>query len=510
MPASRMANPPLLQTDLATNESYYTKQRVPSDWVHLPKPPPASTIRRYTEGPGSPGMIGLANTPGSFADKAYRNGVIGLLGTRRVDGVTSVRLATHKLGGTATGYASGWHVAHDPIFTDDWDRSGYFTPVPTGMMAAQRLGDTAYALMNVKPFDENEKLIVVRIHGVNDFSVVEYEQNSYSDLPVFMNRDSQMFVSDDQHPFVWIIEGNGYVTGFWDKPSAFPADTSTFHPFLGYHQFSGATTLQEGQLGAYRQLIQFEGPGLLISSNLVHPWSAGDYGPPELWHVVQTVHNELNIYRSRWSQGAWRMPPDHTFFDGQLSSTRFPTRNPKGYAFEQHWFDAAHKVATITRRDGSIFSMSGIGRMVFMRDLKVQGRMHFVALPMLDFGPPLWTGRSDDDGQKWVNVVNVPDASSVRTQHGSAVRSGFVSLDFTRFRAVRVMENNTLVGANETCHYYRAGDVGDFVPYLESPMDCGARAAFIVTDRVGTSVSTPDGSVVVFKRGENRGAPAWL
>jgi hypothetical protein len=245
-----------------------------------------------------------------------------------------------------------------------------------------------------------------------------FSVNGYS-----MNATS-FFISEDVDPTIWISAYHG-VASFplsSTDPDALIAAPEEMGGYSGVYPSGnwvagqgyggGASATATGHIGLTFQVV---GPDVtnMNGSNLVkeydgcydyghcqqtfvHPWSAGTYGPPEIWTFVpDSLSRSFTIYRSRYRAGQYRRPnegvgtplPGHAYkefygdilsgvqypfflygigLDAQFASNTFaftddpdyhygssagpnqyPKVNPKGYGFEWDWMKPSNIVGHV-------------------------------------------------------------------------------------------------------------------------------------------------------------------
>lgn len=490
MTSGDLANPPLIDTDLPTSDVYYNQTprffnngSIAGDTAGNDTSRPISTYF------GTSAMISMANVPNSFAKNTHRKGIIGAFLTLGYDGSISTRLAMHQPTGSVKGFTTGWDVipgVGDTIGAQDANISY----VIDARVASQRQGEFAYAfnylhraglftttdVITVSKVTRDEYVQFVALAGGGQTLVTG--NNTAGTIPVISVIDGQFFVSDEAEPFIWNVAGS-IQSGGTVKMSGFRDDSSgNIGYYYTYYDGNAKKYLSYwyGQSTAFYQ--EFTAPADVhgFGPYIVHPWSAGNYNPPELWYFIKEytptgfeTTGRFKIYRSRWTKGVYTKPASVTFADDddfKNGVTQFPKLNPLGYGWETDVFNDEHLVGIVGPFSGMTVyneksnylatqqnanntgapigtppnNPGGSQRRIMpfgftvVRDKKRYNTMHIVAL---DGGVEpndgvaaslnrIWFANSADDGATWSSMMQV-SPSIAPANSGTASRGGSFS-----------------------------------------------------------------------------------
>lgn len=497
MTSGDLANAPLIVTDIPTANPYL--DQVPDLYSSGASPGIAAgdLSRRFYYGSVPSVMLCMTNVPNSFGINAHQKGIIGVTSTYGYTGSTTLRVVMHKPTSGVKDFRTDWDVIPDaevviPTNGPNVTYSG------AAAICAQRQGQYAYVFMyyrrnglltdtiqtTVYKVTRDEYIQVAGVSGGDQ--VRDSSSTTAATQPVIQADGGQFFVSDEEQPFVWNVSGTvagggtAQMTGFRDDGSE---NIGSY-----YTHFNAATNQLEyhysGQGSAYLQSFKLPDNVYGFGPYIVHPWSSGNYAPPELWYFVQEFDStgfkatgRFLIYRSRWKRGTYAKPSNVSLDDDSdfmTGNREYPTLNPYGYAWETDIFDEHHYVGAV----GPFSGVSGVYNpknnivatlqnqqtgahgtpiaappnyhfggtvpsalpfaFAVIRDKKRYGVLHIVAL---DGGAyptgsaslnRVWFANSADDGRTWSRMQQINPALSPATEGtaanpltiGSVLRTG--------------------------------------------------------------------------------------
>ena len=421
--------PPLIQTDLATSENFYTGTVTGVAPDH--PAPRINTHRRFAQ-PGAAlgiGIVSLAAVPAQFADAQYRDGLIALVRTRdhSCGGGGAIRAFIHAPAGRPAGYRNGWVPLPDAVLARTNTTAVNPVPAAFGQVVSQRSGTRSYLVLR-----DDTDLRILRVRGAAAIDPV-HEIIGGLDTSWFVDNvdngtdGGQLFVSDEtQDPHIWLLSPGYhaiYDTDFLAElaPEVGVQGQGAIGP-QAYRDLA-VTVVRDHQSGAP--------PGNTISGFINGPIGWGEFGPvngpPELWYLVPGSAGMFTIYRSRWGAGHWVRQAGYSLYDDAAwtsNATRYPALNPEGYAFDPNWLSDANRVGKV---GPFVLDPAYRGR-TYVRihpDLRRTGVLHLILsqthADYVDrgFGPPQMTGVqfaiSGDDGATWSTGGHVATSATGRS-----------------------------------------------------------------------------------------------
>lgn len=490
-----LVNAPLIVTDIPTADPFINQAADLYSSGISPGTTAGDLNRRYYFNSSPAVMLSMTNVPNSFGIDTSQKGIIGVVATYGYTGNTTLRVVMHKPVANVRDFATGWDIIPGAALQLPANASGT-TFVGAAAVCAQRQGEFAYAFMysfhgaiftdsymtSVYKITRNEYVQTAATSGGGQ---VLLGQSTTATKPVMQVDGGQFFVSDEEQPFIWNVGGSvafggtAMMTGFRDDDSQ--------NVGYYYNTFNNTTQRMDyfyyGQTSAYLQSFTLPPNVYGYGPYVVHPWSSGNYAPPELWFFTQefdstgfTATGRFLIYRSRWKKGAYVKPPNvYLADDSDFMNNRrpYPTLNPYGYGWETDIINDQHYV-------GVIGPFNGIGvynpknnivatlqnqqtgahgtpiaappnyhfggtvpsalpfAFAVIRDKKRYGVLHIVAL---DGGAyptgsaslnRVWFANSADDGRTWSRMQQINPALSPATEGtaanpltiGSVLRTG--------------------------------------------------------------------------------------
>lgn len=563
MSGGRLATAPLLMTNIPTNYSY--------DGV-------SDTQRYHKVGPNNvvvQAIRSICLVPNSFREAAYVRGpVIATWRTSSVSGGQNLlSVWVHKPEGRDARLASGWKQVADinvGVGTGNFGEGSVDC-----RLFAQRQGEYVYALIDEST--ENTGSRVGYRFNHSGYATIWYSETSRllinGAFSYALDIAGQYHVSDDENPFIWAVNAvqNDYDgirvgsdTGVWafgfsDDGSdigGYAFDGDLFNndgvfeqPGTGYHVV--------GKSAAFRQKMKLPDNTYGTGPILVHPWTAGAYGAPELWWFIYQFddhgksNGRMDVYRSQWKPGQFlKYPPvggrvngltfmqmpvilddDPAFMSG---ATQSPKLNPQGYGFENDWFNDAHKITTLnfgfqiynpqpTTVSGAQNSAGEAGGQALfqphsfrvVRDRRRLGNLHLVisgtdlrSIFNADTVTVHFTV-SGDDGSTWSRMSPVQPPIPSGQLISNSVEERFQGTNFDRVSVENLFDGSTVMPIGV--------DIEDDLLYHPSPgvtasrlgPDTGSHAALLVVDYSGSGLGDSEVKPVIFKRGELRRA-SWL
>lgn len=375
--------------------------------------------------------------PNGFLDAEYANGLAVMFrvfgGDVGEDTRDRYNFALHKPVKSLTAYASGWKIIDAP----------YEGPTDFGLMGAQRRGQYIYGVggQNTTGSGAFRYQFVDRFHGSYGRERRQHDNSVYfeglggaasgapTDSFVYAS-NAEMFVSDHEPPLVWWLSGNTVGRAIddgtpwawhWkseDQRGFGSGDDSL--PYYETHHF---------RFPFWHTWQDYEAPEHALPPALVHPWSVGDYGDPQMWWFLPErlatgeFTGRLDIYRAewktnqyradrgwvllgpRWVSGDPRITGDIHVGDlvaGRATQTDTST-NTTGLAFEHNWQD--HYVGTVGPFRGANFTGAATYVVKVIRDPRRTKRLILVmssqASPGTDGWGAAWHASSPDDGTHW-------------------------------------------------------------------------------------------------------------
>lgn len=373
-----IANPPIFDTDVPTSENYFTHTIGASTGGAIPA---HNFTHPYAQ--QNPGFIAQDNAPLGHGQNGQ--GIYGLTFTKDDSyyGYYALRLAFHKQSGNVIDYQTGWRVS-DPALASTTPSSGAFDYRTYGNLAAQRLGDYVYVITwnstrtGSMPdgfgfptrFDTNGNFKIFKVGpSGNPTTVLNQTISTVSEDPAIgitqcplpglisgygagSGSRTELFVSDDATPFIWHTSGD--ISNLWVGGN--PVWTCAFQESGGspgsWKDSNDGKHHLTGQIGAYAQQSHLPAGQYGFGPYLVHPWSAGNYGPPEQWYFICRGAGKqcaFDIYRSVWARGQYVRDSSIVLADDSAfmaNSRQYPAGNPDGWAFDHDWYQASKKVGT--------------------------------------------------------------------------------------------------------------------------------------------------------------------
>lgn len=459
-------------------------------------------------------IMGSCRVPNGFLDKKYAGGLVMIYrlydGSTSFDDKTSHGFAVHAPTQDVSGYSAGWKLV-------DSSEDGQ---TDSGIVAAQRRGQYVYGLTSgfltgsgAATFQFGD-----RFHGLygaerrHHDNSIRYEglggAASGATVPSMGTGDNaDMFVSDHDPPRLWFLSGttagflvdNGATWAYhWEAEDQRGFAGGSTDPFYPSQRF-------KFQFWHYYQ--DYVKPiSTALRPALVHPWSAGDYGDPEMWWAVPeqtqtgSFTQRLRLYRSRWSLGTFRedrgyvtltpryvehesTPPGQV---GQYVPGRVTlmdtSSNTNDVSFEHDWFDDSHYVGTVGPFRGVTFG-GGIdaNRVIRVtRDPRRSGRLVFGLFQngsaFGDGWDGAWYAVSPNDGASWGRARQMnPFAKS---------RNGMTVSSYRNVPSMTVAKN------------------GEILVPAASSFDGKASHSFAVVNYDAASAGSPDRERIVWRRGE--------
>lgn len=386
----KIARPPVVPIDIGSNG-------IPGNYVH-----------------------GVTQIPLGFRDEAYAGGLA----------------VTFKYGGDATdwdgdpvdstgnSYIGLHHRAASSRMGAGWQvvEGSYLPGSGWAYIAGQRRGEYLYVVTTGQNIAGNiETAFAARCPTVS-YS----ETRHWQVCPIFEN-DGQssltfgavhsmwqsgypnftMHISDHEQPRIWFLQGHQcmYLNDTGDpwafqyktEPSILLDDESKFKPSYSYLW----------QMPAYFQAY-YNRPEFLLPA-LVFPWSAGDYGTPEMWWFEKEkagsrYTGRLTVYRSRWHKGYARRRAglsrsSHNGIDMSMNADR--------YAFDHFWYKGVNIIGTIGPFPGLNFNTRDVSGFVprVIRSTRTTNVLEFAFITssstLMDGWDGVWTAHSEDDGLHW-------------------------------------------------------------------------------------------------------------
>lgn len=496
--------------------------------------------------PGGPkGISSTVVVPNGYGTAKYRRGLSFIYGRRNFARAASQAMQIHppaNLEGYRRGWASLPNMGQNPGNPTDGNTI-------TGMAAAQVQGEWMYYFCTGRTgFSDT---ILIFKNNQADFSLSVYSRSyvlTFGQISLFQ-AVSDAFIADTSPVQVFVkctVSGSTPTEIAWfvdnrldlgDRFDSMPfvnADNGVSTPGTGIHI--------TGKFG--QGLQRYESPAGVTShphgANLVHPWSAGDYGAPQLWWWVAEKKNgsftgRFKIYYSKFYKNMWQpMNPGHPFphdardvlhnpnashsegavgIDVQPDATG--NNNPHGNAFERKF----HYLGTVGPfPDMSTVDVGGWPSIKVLRSRRKRNRLYFVAMGTsksmaasasasfsgrADFFNGGWYAISEDDGKHW----GAPKQMVRANQH----LDGFVDYN-------PVVTNEDIILANIHYSDSRTDQIGhgfsSFNPALNNSnaqYETGVeRAAYVVLNYDPHGVgNTPDRQQQVFKQGE-KVSDSWL
>lgn len=476
-----LANAPLIDTDIPTSDVYLNQQAVYFNSGDLAGGSAGGDLtRKYYVHQSATAMVSMDNVPNSFGVDASQKGIIGVFCSQAYDGSQTLRLAMHKPIPSVKGFTTDWDVIPGVSINIPSGNSNLSFSA-AGAVASQRQGQYAYCFMYFARsgiFTDTIQTTVykvtrdeyVQVAGVTGGQQVLTGSNSTSATLPLLNvaNAGQFFVSDEEEPFIWNVSGSvslggqALMTGFRDDNSG----------NIGYSLPNGSFgTAYYGQAAAYLQAVNLPAGMHGFGPYIVHPWSSGNYAPPELWYFINefdesgwNTTGRFLVYRARWKKGAYVKPVGVQFADDpdfEANLTSFPKLNPLGYGWETKIFDDAHLVGIVGPFNGisvynpkgdafaalqnstsvhgspvgapASYDFTGSNKTVLpfafkvVRDKKRFGSLHIIAI---DGGVypndgtllnRVWYSNSADDGKTWTRMSQISPAIQPATQGTAAV-----------------------------------------------------------------------------------------
>jgi hypothetical protein len=340
MPSDHLADPPMIITDIPTNEKY----GIPYTYYTTDN----SNHAVYVDGDFTDKYFGgLDNEPGSvmdvclipngIQDSKLRHGVIAVVRTYEqgtsFGGLIYSKVMMHRGGTKLSDYATGWVEVPGTRIGTGTGNFGFI--VINSNCFSQRQGEYGYAVMQINQ-DYGSYNIGYKFSR-SEFTQVWYQESFYlADFgPIFDFSDAaDWFVSDDADPFLWHIWGGSHrrlnngddtaqgtqVMGFVDDGTPlgsyiYRGDNTGQDPYsssYGIYLSPGTGFHFTGKTGAFRQKYAIPAGQWGHGPFFVHPWESGSYDPPELWFFIQEydhrgfVTGRYKIYRSKWKRGVYK------------------------------------------------------------------------------------------------------------------------------------------------------------------------------------------------------------
>lgn len=389
--------------------------------------------------------------PHGFLDQPFADGIASVVtnfvGQNSFETISNYRLFAHARNDTLTGYATGWKIV-------DGSLDG---PLNWALMGAQRQGQYVYNVTHGASSRSGAPMeqYVDRFHGLyarerrHHDNSIRYEglggAASGATVPSLApGSNADLFVSDHAVPQIWFLSGNSVghtlddeTTWAWhwrseDQRGHGGGDTSL--PYYPFHRF---------KYRFWHHYQDYQPPQeTRISPALVHPWSAGDLGPPQMWWFVPErlatgeFTQRVHIFRSLWLKNQYRagrgfstLAPRWLATDPRLKvnggtvdanpgdpleghvSLEDSSTNAEGFSFEHNWFSPKHFVSTVGPFRGALFGDvgGGVGNIqpVF-RVIRDPSRHDRLVLGMFGQGSVFgdgwdaaWYAYSGDDGKTW-------------------------------------------------------------------------------------------------------------
>lgn len=414
---SRLANPPILLTDITTN--VYFSEAV-NDGTGYRK--------RYIN--ADDGIWDAVVIPRSFEQTGFIGGLVaGNILSGDVSTFSAIHMHQRAL---ATDYKRGWNYVNESAFGTY--RGNFGEGRAEIALAAQREGNGVYLLQHVS----TEYAETTRVAALTrpEFVDTIYQKGFYlSDFgPAFrVNYDSDFFVSDDENPFFWAVEGVntgvattvGFVADGTDlgvtRMDYDHTDQNPYSALYGVYVSPGSGFHSSGTCSNFRQKYPFPRGVAGYGPFLSFPWRCGTYGAPELFFYVPEYDSNgyttgrIKIFRSEWKRGAWKRydnprpdkplsyqtqiayytgyqtgypvtvpggPAVYNFHPDRSRSfeeipyiidddpaynagphapngTRFPKGNPAGFAFDHRWYKTTNHVGTVGPFPVPLYNISG-------------------------------------------------------------------------------------------------------------------------------------------------------
>lgn len=496
MTSGDLANAPLIVTDIPTSD-VYVNQTVPfyQNGEVAGGQSGNDLNRRYYYGNAGTVMLAMDNVPNSFGRDDSQKGIIGIVATFGYDGQVTLRTVMHKPTSNVKSFITGWDLISGAEVTISGGNANVSFAAAANV-ASQRQGEYAYAFMYYARYGLFTDTLQTTVYKITRDEYIQVAATSGGDqvldgwntdatIPAIqVQNGGQFFVSDEEEPFIWNISGSiafggtATMTGFRDDNSQ---NVGSY-----YTRYNNATARTDyyyyGQSSAYLQTMTLPKNVYGYGPYIVHPWSSGNYSPPELWFFVQEFDDtgfratgRFRIYRSRWKKGAYKKPPNVFLADDDdFTSGRrpYPTLNPYGYAWETEVINDEHYlgvigpfdgigvynpqssiVATLQNKDnGSVgsplgaptnfyngttsFSTPPFGFTV-VRDKKRQGTLHIVAMDGGNYPASnatlnrIWFANSSDDGKTWSRMTQINPSIVPATQGNAVVNYGTASVGRT-------------------------------------------------------------------------------
>lgn len=381
--------------------------------------PPVVTLDLGSNGVAGNYVQSVVRIPDGFRDEPYAGGLAVAFkyggesldwSGEAPDGNTGASyLGLHRRA-ASTRMGAGWAVVE----------GSYMPQAGWVHMAAQRRGEYLYAVTaGNNPSGNLETAFGVRCPTLS-FS----ETRHWQACPIYENDGEssitfgavhsmwqahpnfEMHVSDHENPFIWFLQGH---QAMLVQDSGVPwsyqykTEQSVLSDVYPYHPYYTYSWQMPAYFQAYYNRVNF------LLPTLVFPWSAGDYGTPEMWWFERETYQgeftgRLTIYRSRWAAGNFRAKAG---LARSSHNTVVGGFNAEQAAFDHFWYKSTNIVGTVGPFPGinpKTNDLSGYVPRV-IRSTKNRDVLQFALLTVDSTLPGGWDGvwlaHSEDDGAHW-------------------------------------------------------------------------------------------------------------
>lgn len=581
MSVQNLSNAPLIDTDIPTAEAFYDRAIAPDSTAG------ADINRRYFPSGGTPppSIMAMDNLPNSFGVSENQKGIIAAFNVQNYDGSQTLRVAMRKPTVTLRDYQTGWDDLPEltiPIPTGTTDvsfkagigiasqRQGQFSYVFRHRVSRGIFGNTVF--VNVSKVTRDEYVESAGIAG--GVSLIDGDATDDTEPLISAVNNGQFFVSDEETPFIWNVYGGvqsgntAYFSGFRDDNSQDIGDN-----WVAGNGIDAGTHYMRGQSAAYYQEFTLPSGHYGYGPYMVHPWSSGQYGAPELWYLLyefdttgQTT-GRFVIYRARWKKSQY-VKTSITFHDDpdyEAGRTTYPRLNPLGYGFEHDVFNDTHKVGvigpfqeipvfnpqgnvvarfqnsgntTVTKIPLSSPVANALGFNV-VRDTKRLNVLHMVIADGGSYPTDagmlnrIWYVNTSDDGATWSRITQigpgiVPDQQGTPGTDPDVVSRTSIPTKYGLLAAQYVgyedyLQTNDVIGVPPVVRTHDdvllMGNLTRFKNYTFAdgssprlhgyPADFGARISFAVVDYTGLGAADYARQNVFFVQKVQAGQIAW-